>query len=129
MRRQQDAKRRPEVKRGWEEDNQLYGVRKVWLQLNREGFEVARCTPLVHLNMHCRAVIGRKNFMFAGSDAGGETLADTMTIIETAKFNDLNPEAYLTDVCARAQDHKINQIDELLPWSWKFNSHQAAAAA
>jgi len=63
-------------------------------------------------------VIGRKNFMFAGSDAGGETLADAMTIIETAKLNSLNPEAYLADIFARIQEHKINRIDELLPWNW-----------
>lgn len=74
-------------------------------------------------------VIGRKNFMFAGSDAGGETLADAMTIIETAKFNGLNPEAYLADVFERIQDHKINQIDELLPWNWKAKSNQAAVVA
>jgi transposase len=63
-------------------------------------------------------VIGRKNFMFAGSDAGGETLADAMTIIETAKFNGLNPEACPADAFARIQDHKISRIDELLPWNW-----------
>jgi transposase len=74
-------------------------------------------------------VIGRKNFMFAGSDAGGETLADAMTIIETAKFSGLNPEAYLADVFARFQDHKINRIDELLPWNWVAKRNQTAIAA
>ena len=59
------------------------------------------------------AVIGRKNFLFAGLDAGGETLASAMTIIETAKFNGLNPQAYLADIFARIHDHKINRIDEL----------------
>ena len=62
-------------------------------------------------------VIGRKNFLFAGSDAGGETLASAMTIIETAKFNGLDPQAYLADIFARIHDHKINRIDELLPWN------------
>ena len=51
-------------------------------------------------------VIGRKNFLFAGSDAGGETLASAMTIIETAKFNGLDPQAYLADIFARIHDHK-----------------------
>ncbi len=50
-------------------------------------------------------VIGRKNFLFAGSDAGGETLASAMTTIETAKFNGLNPQAYLADIFARLHDH------------------------
>lgn len=73
-------------------------------------------------------VIGRKNFLFAGSDAGGETLASAMTIIETAKFNGLDPQAYLADIFARIHDHKINRIDELLPWNWKPVGNQAAAA-
>jgi transposase len=63
--------------------------------------------------------IGRKNFLFAGSDAGGETLADAMTIIETAKLSDLDPEAYLADLLARINDHMITRLDELLPWNWR----------
>ena len=73
-------------------------------------------------------VIGRKNFLFAGSDAGGETLASAMTIIETAKFNGLNPQAYLADIFARIHDHKINRIDELLPWNWKPVASRTADA-
>lgn len=73
-------------------------------------------------------VIGRKNFLFAGSDAGGETLASAMTIIETAKFNGLDPQAYLADIFARIHDHKINRIDELLPGNWKPFPNQAAEA-
>ncbi len=62
--------------------------------------------------------IGRKNWLFAGSDTGGETLASAMTIIETAKICGLDPQAYLTDVLSRIHDHKINQLDDLLPWNW-----------
>jgi hypothetical protein len=64
-------------------------------------------------------VVGRKNFLFAGSDAGGETIADAMTIIETAKFSGLNPETYLADVLARINDHIVTKLHELLPWNWK----------
>jgi transposase len=64
-------------------------------------------------------VIGRKNFLFAGSDAGGEIVADAMTLIETAKLCGLNPHDYLANVLGRINDHKINRLDELLPWNWK----------
>ena len=62
--------------------------------------------------------IGRKNWLFAGADTGGETLARAMTIIETAKLNGLDPQAYLADILDRIHDHKINRLDELLPWNW-----------
>ena len=73
-------------------------------------------------------VIGRKSVLFAGTDAGGETLASAMTIIETAKFNGPDPQAYLAAIFARIHDRKINRIDELLPWNWKPFAYQAAAA-
>ena len=62
--------------------------------------------------------LGRKNYLFAGSNAGGETLADALSIIETAKLCGLNPEAYLADVLARINDHMVSRLDELLPWNW-----------
>lgn len=74
-------------------------------------------------------VIGRKNYLFAGSDAGGDVIANAMTIIETAKLNGLNPEAYLADVLTRISDHKVNRLDELLPWNWApADADQKAAA-
>ncbi|MBP2312961.1 transposase [Azospirillum soli] len=63
-------------------------------------------------------VLGRKNWLFAGADVGGERAAAMYTLIETAKLNGLDPEAYLRDVIARIADHKISRIDELLPWNW-----------
>jgi transposase len=63
--------------------------------------------------------VGRRNWLFAGADTGAETLARAMTIIETAKMNGLDPQAYLVDVLDRIQDHKINRLAELLPWNWK----------
>ena len=62
--------------------------------------------------------IGRKNWLFAGADTGAETLARAMTVIETAKLNGLDPLAYLADILDRIHDHKINRLDELLPWNW-----------
>lgn len=73
--------------------------------------------------------VGRRNWLFAGSDTGGETLARAMTVIETAKMNGLDPQAYLTDILDRIHDHKINRISELLPWNWAPKAQMTGAAA
>jgi len=72
--------------------------------------------------------LGRKNYLFAGSDAGGERAAAIYSLIETAKLNGLDPEAYLRDILNRIADHKINRLAELLPWNWAATPSQAHAA-
>ena len=62
--------------------------------------------------------LGRKNYLFAGSDTGGERAAAIYSLIETAKLNGVDPQAWLTDILGRIADHKITRIDELLPWSY-----------
>ena len=62
--------------------------------------------------------IGRKNWMFAGSQRGGNSMAIAYTLIETAKLNKVDPQAWLTWVLERIADHKINKLDELMPWNY-----------
>jgi transposase len=74
--------------------------------------------------------LGRKAWLFAGSDRGGERAAAMYSLIVTAKLNDVDPQAWLADVLARIADHPVSRLYELLPWNWrKLNQHGAAAAA
>jgi transposase len=78
--------------------------------------------------LRCVAV-GRRNWTFAGSDEGGRRAAAIYTLIETAKLNDVDPQAWLTDVLARLQDHPAKRIAELLPCNWKLSRGHFLAAA
>jgi transposase len=73
--------------------------------------------------------LNRKNALFAGSDGGGEHWAILASLIETCKLNNVDPEAYLTDIFARlVAGHPINRLEELLPWNWA-KAYQAQRAA
>ena len=72
--------------------------------------------------------LGRKNWLFAGSDGGGERAAAFYTLIRTAKLNGVEPEAWLTDVIARIGAHPINRLAELLPWHWTPPATHSVAA-
>src|SRR5581483_10217284 len=77
-----------------------------------------------------RAVaVGRKNYLFAGSDAGGERAASMYSLLGSAKLNGIDPEAYMTAVLRRIADHPIHRIAELLPWNLCPGSRTAAEAA
>ncbi|MEQ1653639.1 MAG: IS66 family transposase [Hyphomicrobium sp.] len=73
--------------------------------------------------------LGRKNWLFAGSDSGGERAAVFYTLIRSAKLNGLEPEAYLRDVLTRIGEHSINRVDEFLPWAWTAHAGAAKLAA
>lgn len=74
--------------------------------------------------------LGRKAWLFAGSDRGGDRAAFMYGLIVTAKLNDIDPQAWLADVLARIAGHPVQKLDELMPWNWrKQNSvHDALAA-
>jgi len=71
--------------------------------------------------------LGRKSWLFAGSDRGGERAAVMYALIQTARLNDVDPQAWLANVFARINDHAIHRLDQLLPWNWK--THPARLAA
>jgi len=67
--------------------------------------------------------LGRKSWLFAGSDRGGLRAAKMYSLIVSAKMNDINPQAWLADILARIADHPAHRLEELMPWNWK-TSHQ-----
>src|ERR1700730_10931691 len=73
--------------------------------------------------------LGRKAWLFAGSDRGGERAADIYALIITAKLNDVAPRAWLADVLARISDHPASKLDELLPWNWARERERRNLAA
>ncbi len=70
--------------------------------------------------------LGRKAWLFAGSDRGGERAAVMFTLIQTAKLNGVDPQAWLADMLARINDHNVQRLDQLLPWNWKAAEQLAA---
>lgn len=73
--------------------------------------------------------LGRKSWLFAGSDRGGQRAAAMYSLIVTAKLNDIDPQAWLADVLARIAGHPASQLDELLPWNWRPSSADLSRAA
>ena len=72
--------------------------------------------------------LGRKAWLFAGSDRGGQRAAFLYGLIVTAKLNDIDLQAWLADVLRRIADHPANRIDDLLPWNWTARQATAEAA-
>jgi hypothetical protein len=83
---------------------------------NNAAERALRCVPL-----------GRKAWLFCGSDRGGQRAAILYTLIQTARLNNVDPQAWLADVLARIAEHPVSRLDELLPWNWQ--PRQAAIAA
>ena len=70
--------------------------------------------------------LGRKSWLFAGSDRGGDRAAIMYTVIGTAKLNDIDPQAWLADVLKHTAEHPAQTLDKLLPWNWKAEHLQKA---
>lgn len=97
-----------------------YG-RKRWAALTRflDDGRLEIDNNIAERAMRCVA-LGRKNWLFAGSKAGGERAAAIYTVIETAKLNGLEPQAYIADVIAKiAGGWPASRWDELMPWNWQ----------
>ena len=73
--------------------------------------------------------LGRKSWLFAGSDRGGQRAAAMYSLIVTAKMNDIDPQAWLADVLARIAGHPVHRLDELLPWNWRPDAAAVSRAA
>ena len=73
--------------------------------------------------------LGRKSWLFAGSDRGGQRAAAMYSLIVTAKMNDVDPQAWLANVLARIAEHSAQRLDELLPWNWRPRSAPQSQAA
>jgi len=72
--------------------------------------------------------LGRKSWLFAGSDRGGQRAAAMYSLIITAKMNDVDPQAWLAEILARIAGHSVHRIDELLPWNWQSSAPASRAA-
>ncbi len=102
--------------RRWPAFTRFLGDGRVCLS-NNAAERALRCVPL-----------GRKAWLFCGSDRGGDRAAVLYTLIQTARLNDVDPQAWLADVLARIADHPASLIDELLPWNWTPSVLLAQAA-
>ena len=70
--------------------------------------------------------LGRKSWLFAGSERGADRAAAMTTLITTAKLNDVDPLAWLADVLAGIAEHPASRLDDLLPWNWSANARSIA---
>ena len=102
--------------RRWPAFTRFLGDGRVCLS-NNAAERALRCVPL-----------GRKAWLFCGSDRGGDRAAVLYTLIQSAKLNDIDPQAWLADVLARIADHPAKHLEALLPWNWTPSIRLAQAA-
>jgi transposase len=73
--------------------------------------------------------LGRRSWLFCGSDRGGQRAAAVYSLIVSCKMNDVDPHAWLADVLDSIAAHPAHRIDELLPWNWKMSREDSSTAA
>jgi hypothetical protein len=93
-----------------------------------DASDSARRHPARYGQNDCAIALGRKSWLFAGSERGAARAAAMTTLIATAKLNDVDPLAWLTDVLARIADIPQSRLPQLLPWEWKNFNPKALAA-
>jgi transposase len=121
---------RPKLSRGNDLAKAMDYVLKRWPAFTRFLDDGRICLSNNAAERALRGIaLGRKSWLFAGSDRGGQRAAAMYSLIVTAKMNNVDPQAWLADVLARIADHPARDIDDLLPWNWQPRSAPRSQAA
>ena len=111
---------RPKLARGNDVAKAMDYMLKRWIAFTRFLDDGRVCLSNNAAERGLRGIaLGRKSWLFAGSDRGGERAAAMYSLIVTAKMNGIDPQAWLADVLARIAGHPASRLDELLPWNWR----------
>ena len=111
---------RPKLARGSDVAKAMDYMLKRWIAFTRFLDDGRVCLSNNAAERGLRGIaLGRKSWLFAGSDRGGERAAAMYSLIVTAKMNGIDPQAWLADVLARIAGHPASRLDELLPWNWR----------
>jgi transposase len=121
---------RPKLSRGNDLAKAMDYLLKRWLAFTRFLDDGRICLSNNAAERALRGIaLGRKSWLFAGSDRGGQRAAVMYSLIVTAKLNDVDPQAWLAEILARIAEHPAHRIDELLPWNWRPGSTPRSQAA
>ena len=121
---------RPKLPRGSDVAKAMDYMLKRWAAFSRFLDDGRICLSNNAAERALRGIaLGRKSWLFAGSDRGGRRAAAMYSLIVTAKMNDIDPQAWLADVLARIAGHPASRLDELLPWNWRPDAAAASRAA
>jgi hypothetical protein len=121
---------RPKLPRGSDVAKAMDYMLKRWAAFSRFIDDGRVCLSNNAAERALRGIaLGRKSWLFAGSDRGGRRAAAMYSLIVTAKMNDIDPQAWLADVLARIAGHPASRLDELLPWSWRPATAAVSRAA